>query len=252
MERRPTSSTSLPQPNLKEKLLKVKIPQRRSHFLLHKNPVQHNQGKKTKTRPNQLIMMNIPESFKPTKSTFFTHIRIIWGLIYQKSVAIAPNPSLLKELYNWFDHVDEIQQVTNSTTAIYLIPEADIITLRGTKPGSKKTHPKPYENTTSQRKLNDKRLSEKYWEQATQKYDLSHEIHGDDSDESESDSEDIESSSSSGIGSLSNEEGDSDSDLDDDEIMEEDSQMETSQTLPAQIIGTSSGIGYGYDWENWQ
>ncbi|MBW0514567.1 hypothetical protein O181_054282, partial [Austropuccinia psidii MF-1] len=71
-------------------------------------------------------------------SAFFTHIRIIWGLIYQKSVPIAPDPSLLKEFYHWFDHVDEIQQVANGTTAIYLIPEADIITLRGTKPGRKK------------------------------------------------------------------------------------------------------------------
>ncbi|MBW0582234.1 hypothetical protein O181_121949 [Austropuccinia psidii MF-1] len=106
-------------------------------------------------------------------------------------------------------------------------------------------------------KMNDKRFAEKYWEQATQKYDLSHEIHGDDSDESESDSEDNESSSISDIGSLSNEESDSDrgkgsNELDDNEIMEEDSQMETSQTFPAEIIGQSSGMGYGYNWKNWK
>ncbi|MBW0463102.1 hypothetical protein O181_002817 [Austropuccinia psidii MF-1] len=92
--------------------------------------------------------------------------------------------------------------------------------------------------------MNDKRFSEKY--------NLSHVIHGDDSDESESDSEDNESNSRSGIESLSNEEGDLNSDLDDNEIMEEDSQMETSQTLPAQIVGKSSGMRYGYDWENWK
>ncbi|MBW0529107.1 hypothetical protein O181_068822 [Austropuccinia psidii MF-1] len=75
-----------------------------------------------KNRPNHLIIMNIPESVKPTKRAFFTHIIIVWGLIYQKSVPIAPNHSLLKEFYNLFDHVDERQQVTNSTTEIYLTP----------------------------------------------------------------------------------------------------------------------------------
>ncbi|MBW0502960.1 hypothetical protein O181_042675 [Austropuccinia psidii MF-1] len=94
------------------------------------------------------------------------------------------------------------------------------------------------------KKINDKRLSKKYWEQATHKYNLSHEINGDDSDESEPDSEDNERSSSSGIGSLSNEKRNSDreqeySDLDDNEI------METSQTFSAQIVGESSGMGYG-------
>ncbi|MBW0481793.1 hypothetical protein O181_021508 [Austropuccinia psidii MF-1] len=101
-------------------------------------------------------------------------------------------------------------------------------------------------------KMNHKRFYEKYWEQATHKYNLSHEIHGNDSDESESVSDDIESSSSIGIGSLSNEEGDSDSDLDDSEMMEEDAQMETSQILPTQFVGASSRMGYEYDWENWQ
>ncbi|MBW0493901.1 hypothetical protein O181_033616 [Austropuccinia psidii MF-1] len=107
------------------------------------------------------------------------------------------------------------------------------------------------------KQMNEKRFSKKYWEKATQKYNLSHEIHGDDSDESESDSEDNERSSRSGIGSLSNDKSNSDrekesSDLDENEIMEEDSQMETSQKFPAQIIGESSGMGYGYNWENWK
>ncbi|MBW0468919.1 hypothetical protein O181_008634 [Austropuccinia psidii MF-1] len=62
----------------------------------------------------------------------------MWGLIYEKSVPIAPKPALIKEFNNCFDDVDEIQQVTNSGNAVALIPEADIITLRGTKTGRKK------------------------------------------------------------------------------------------------------------------
>ncbi|MBW0515845.1 hypothetical protein O181_055560 [Austropuccinia psidii MF-1] len=92
----------------------------------------------TKKRPNQLSMNDIPEGFKPTKNAFFAHIRIMWGLIYEKSVPVAPDPTLLKEFYNRFDDVEEIQEVTNSSTSIKLIPETDVITLRGTKPGRKK------------------------------------------------------------------------------------------------------------------
>ncbi|MBW0478446.1 hypothetical protein O181_018161 [Austropuccinia psidii MF-1] len=83
-------------------------------------------------------MKDTPEGFKPTKNAFYAHIRIIWGLIYEKSVPIAPKPSLLKEFNNRFDYVDEIQQVTNSSNAVPLIPTTDVITLRGTKPGRKK------------------------------------------------------------------------------------------------------------------
>ncbi|MBW0475132.1 hypothetical protein O181_014847 [Austropuccinia psidii MF-1] len=73
--------------------------------------------------------------------------------------------------------------------------------------------------------MHDNRFSKKYWKQETQKYNLSHEIHCDDSNELESDSEYNYSSSSSGIVRLSNEESDSDggkesSELDENEIME--------------------------------
>ncbi|MBW0496582.1 hypothetical protein O181_036297 [Austropuccinia psidii MF-1] len=91
-----------------------------------------------KTRPNQLNMKDTPEGFKPTKDAFYAHIKIIWGLIYEKLVPIAPDPALLKEFNNDFDDIDEIQQATNSSNAVSLIPKAHVITLRGTKPGRKK------------------------------------------------------------------------------------------------------------------
>ncbi|MBW0559815.1 hypothetical protein O181_099530 [Austropuccinia psidii MF-1] len=95
-------------------------------------------SKTNKTRPNQLNMKDTPEGFKPTKNAFYAHIKIMWGIIYEKSVPIAPDPALLKEFNNCFDDVDEIQQVTNSSNAVALVPEAGVITLRGTKPGRKK------------------------------------------------------------------------------------------------------------------
>ncbi|MBW0523415.1 hypothetical protein O181_063130 [Austropuccinia psidii MF-1] len=92
----------------------------------------------SKTRPNQLNMKQTPQGFKPTKDAFFAHIRIMWGLIFEKSIPVLPDPALLKEFYNRFDYANEIQEVAKSSSAVKLIPESDVITLRGTQPGRKK------------------------------------------------------------------------------------------------------------------
>ncbi|MBW0574191.1 hypothetical protein O181_113906 [Austropuccinia psidii MF-1] len=92
----------------------------------------------SKTRPNQLNMNQTPQGFKPTKDAFFAHIRIMWGLIFEKSIPVLPDPALLKEFYNCFDYANEIQEVAKSSSAVKLIPESDVITLRGTQPGRKK------------------------------------------------------------------------------------------------------------------
>ncbi|MBW0543838.1 hypothetical protein O181_083553 [Austropuccinia psidii MF-1] len=103
-------------------------------------------------------------------------------------------------------------------------------------------------------KLGDKRFTEKHWEKATEKYDLSHEITAEDEDdESNSDFQDIDSDSSSNDGSLSREDSnmeelaENSNPYDEDKIMEEDSQTHTSQN-----VGTSKNFGYGYNWENWE
>ncbi|MBW0460469.1 hypothetical protein O181_000184 [Austropuccinia psidii MF-1] len=46
--------------------------------------------------PNQMIMSEIPEGFKETKDVLFVHIKILWGLISQHAVPVAPNPALLQ------------------------------------------------------------------------------------------------------------------------------------------------------------
>ncbi|MBW0501752.1 hypothetical protein O181_041467 [Austropuccinia psidii MF-1] len=156
----------------------------------------------------------------------------MWGLIYENLVPVAPDPALLKEFYNCFDDVEEIQEVTNST--IKLIPETDVITLRGTNPGRKK-HP--------DEKLSDKQFSEKYWEQVTQEYNLLHEIAVDeDDDESSSDYEDVESDSSIDMDVSS----DDDSEDEGNNMIDEDETMEDSEAV------CPSNAEYGFDWENWK
>ncbi|MBW0471057.1 hypothetical protein O181_010772 [Austropuccinia psidii MF-1] len=201
---------------LQEKL-KSQSPSKKHLTSAYKRPV-FTPSKTNKTRPNQLNMKDTPEGFKLTKNAFYAHIRIIWVLIYEKLIPIEPEPSLIKEFNNHFDYIDEIQQVTNRQNAVALIPKTDIITLRGTKPGRKK-HPIE--------KLSDKKFSEKYWDQLTQKYDLSHETPTyEDGHESNSEDEDIESDSSSDMDRESSEENEEEENrnLDSDEEMADKSQ----------------------------
>ncbi|MBW0543837.1 hypothetical protein O181_083552 [Austropuccinia psidii MF-1] len=91
-----------------------------------------------KPKENQLIMNQTPQGFKPMKDSFFAHIQIMWGLIYERSIPVLPDPALLQEFRNRFDDVEEIQQAAQSKNSLNLIPQEDVITLKGTKPGRKK------------------------------------------------------------------------------------------------------------------
>ncbi|MBW0496583.1 hypothetical protein O181_036298 [Austropuccinia psidii MF-1] len=110
-------------------------------------------------------------------------------------------------------------------------------------------HSPSKEYSTLMNKISDKKFSEKYWDELTQKYDLSHEIPSDEDDnESNSEDEYIESKSSSNMDILSNEEyedeseGEENSNLDEDEEMADDSQE----------VGHFSNAGDDFDCENWQ
>ncbi|MBW0541568.1 hypothetical protein O181_081283 [Austropuccinia psidii MF-1] len=91
-----------------------------------------------KRHPNQLQMAEVPEAFIKTKEAFYVHIKILWGLIYQRSVPIAPNYDLLREFNQKFSFAYEIKDVIESSTTMPLLPEAEIITLRGATAGRKK------------------------------------------------------------------------------------------------------------------
>ncbi|MBW0542174.1 hypothetical protein O181_081889 [Austropuccinia psidii MF-1] len=71
--------------------------------------------------PNQLIMKHTPESFKPTKS-----------------VPTPPDNNMLQEFNVRFSDVDQIKTAAKSTNLQPLIPQSEILTLRGTQSGRKK------------------------------------------------------------------------------------------------------------------
>ncbi|MBW0520379.1 hypothetical protein O181_060094 [Austropuccinia psidii MF-1] len=54
------------------------------------------------------------------------------------AVPIAPDNSLLKEFSNCFKSPEEIQKMAKSETSILLIPQDQVLTLKGVQPGRKK------------------------------------------------------------------------------------------------------------------
>ncbi|MBW0496504.1 hypothetical protein O181_036219 [Austropuccinia psidii MF-1] len=91
-----------------------------------------------KRHPHQLTVKETPAGFEPTKEAFSIHIKVLWGLIYQDSIPIPPDYSLLKEFNTQFSFSEEISNLIQSPIAVSLIPEQDVITLQGVQPGKKK------------------------------------------------------------------------------------------------------------------
>ncbi|MBW0558109.1 hypothetical protein O181_097824 [Austropuccinia psidii MF-1] len=63
---------------------------------------------------------------------------MLWGLVYQNSIPVSPDYSSLKEFNTCFSFLDKISTSMQSTAATPLVPENQIITLRGVTAGKKK------------------------------------------------------------------------------------------------------------------
>ncbi|MBW0551369.1 hypothetical protein O181_091084 [Austropuccinia psidii MF-1] len=88
--------------------------------------------------PNQLLQSEIPEAFQPTKKAFCKHVKLLWGLIYQNSVPMSPDYTMLKEFNTCFSFLSEIMTQSENPNMLPLVPLEKILTLRNTPPGKKK------------------------------------------------------------------------------------------------------------------
>ncbi|MBW0577965.1 hypothetical protein O181_117680 [Austropuccinia psidii MF-1] len=91
-----------------------------------------------KQSPNQLLQSEIPEAFQPTKKEFCDHIKLLWGLIYQNSLPMSPDYTMLKEFNTCFSFFSDIVTQSENPNMLPLVPLEEIITLRNTPPGKKK------------------------------------------------------------------------------------------------------------------
>ncbi|MBW0535597.1 hypothetical protein O181_075312 [Austropuccinia psidii MF-1] len=59
-------------------------------------------------------------------------------MVHPHAVPTPPNTSLLREFSNRFKSAEEIQQMAESETSVPLIPQDQVMTLKGVQPGRKK------------------------------------------------------------------------------------------------------------------
>ncbi|MBW0479195.1 hypothetical protein O181_018910 [Austropuccinia psidii MF-1] len=80
-------------------------------------------------------MAEVPEALIKTNEAFYVLIKLLWGLIYQRLVPISPNYDLLRDFNQKFPFAEVIKNVIESSTTMPLLPESEIITLRGATAG---------------------------------------------------------------------------------------------------------------------
>ncbi|MBW0471489.1 hypothetical protein O181_011204 [Austropuccinia psidii MF-1] len=91
-----------------------------------------------KKNPHHLTTKEIPDGFEPTKNAFSIHMKSLCGLVYQYSIPMVPDNSQRKEFNTQFKFPEDIVQKIHNPSTIPLVPENEIITFRGVKPGKKK------------------------------------------------------------------------------------------------------------------
>ncbi|MBW0494962.1 hypothetical protein O181_034677 [Austropuccinia psidii MF-1] len=138
-----------------------------------------------KSNPYQLIIANTPPYFQYTKDSFYIHIKVLWDMVHEHSVPIAPKISMLKEFSNcfkslpidfydskWFNDcpIGEKTVLANSFEVSFL-PNASQ-SIRGIQ------HP--------DKRLSDRKFTEEFRDKCTAPYDLSHKISKKDDDYDES------------------------------------------------------------------
>ncbi|MBW0537868.1 hypothetical protein O181_077583 [Austropuccinia psidii MF-1] len=72
----------------------------------------------------QMLMCDAPPDFKYTKEELYIHIQLLWGMLTPAALPKPPDKHLLKEFYQQFSSVEEIQSVAQKSQGVKLINEA--------------------------------------------------------------------------------------------------------------------------------
>ncbi|MBW0466257.1 hypothetical protein O181_005972 [Austropuccinia psidii MF-1] len=88
--------------------------------------------------PIQMLMQDAPPDFKYTKEALYVHIKLLWGMITPGAMPTAPDKQLLKEFYQHFSSVEDVQSVSKNSHGVKLINKAQVQTLRSAHYGKRK------------------------------------------------------------------------------------------------------------------
>ncbi|KAH9807674.1 hypothetical protein DFH28DRAFT_1146224 [Melampsora americana] len=105
------------------------------HKLTSSKPASQFATPSPKKNENQMIMKETPEGFRTTKVCL---TMLMWGMV--ETGAIPPPPCLnnVREFTSAFSNSDEIQHVINSSAARELVPQHEVLTLKGIASGRRK------------------------------------------------------------------------------------------------------------------
>ncbi|MBW0477253.1 hypothetical protein O181_016968 [Austropuccinia psidii MF-1] len=88
--------------------------------------------------PMQMVMQDAPPDFKCTKEALYVHVELLWGMLTPASMQTAPDELLLKEFYQQFSSVEEVQSVAQNSNGVKLVKEAQVQRLHDVWAGKRK------------------------------------------------------------------------------------------------------------------
>ncbi|OAV85983.1 hypothetical protein PTTG_00350, partial [Puccinia triticina 1-1 BBBD Race 1] len=89
-----------------------------------------------KRHPQQMQGADFPAEFTSTKNALYVHTKILWGLLTQDSVPVAPELSDLQEFYSKFSNNDEVKQAARTSTSPALINDSEVQLFKHATAGS--------------------------------------------------------------------------------------------------------------------
>ncbi|MBW0489134.1 hypothetical protein O181_028849 [Austropuccinia psidii MF-1] len=69
----------------------------------------HSKAKSSKKIPIQMVKNDHPTGFEKTKDAFYSHVKLLWGLLEKGKLPEPPKLEQLKEFYQRFSNADQIE-----------------------------------------------------------------------------------------------------------------------------------------------
>ncbi|KNZ62493.1 hypothetical protein VP01_1263g2 [Puccinia sorghi] len=87
-----------------------------------------------KGSPFQMVSKNMPESFSTTRDALYVHLKLLWGLMEQKTVPPSSQESM-KDFHSCFSNADMIKSAEADEGAPTIIPVSEVVSLASLKAG---------------------------------------------------------------------------------------------------------------------
>ncbi|MBW0505627.1 hypothetical protein O181_045342 [Austropuccinia psidii MF-1] len=131
----------------------------------------HSKAKSSKKITIQMVNNDHPTEFEKTKDAFYSHLKLLWGLLEKRKVPAPPKPEQLKEFYQRFSNADQIETAIENDGPTLLPAQHQHIA--DWKRVAFLQNPKCLlEFTLPDKQIGDQSFNDKYWEVLAKDYNL--------------------------------------------------------------------------------